>query len=66
MVGGGGYGRILLFILTSGSGLGWFLLLPFCSVILLPVSWFDGLARILSCVEDSGIWPEGCLMLVLL
>ena len=25
----------------------------------LPVSWFDGLARILSCVEDSGIWPEG-------
>ena len=25
----------------------------------LPVSWFDGLARILSCVEDSGIWLEG-------
>ena len=28
---------------------------------MLPVSWFDGLARILSCVEDSGIWPEGLL-----
>ena len=27
----------------------------------LPVSWFDGLARILSCVEDSGIWPDGLL-----
>ena len=23
----------------------------------LPVSWFGGLARILSCVEDFGIWP---------
>ena len=27
----------------------------------LPVSWFDGLARILSCVEDSGVWPDGLL-----
>ena len=27
----------------------------------MPVSWFDGLARILSCVEDSGIWPDGLL-----
>ena len=27
----------------------------------LPVSWFDGLARILSCVEDFGIWPHGLL-----
>ena len=27
----------------------------------LPVSWFDGLARILSCVEDFGVWPEGLL-----
>ena len=27
----------------------------------LAVSWFDGLARILSCVQDSGIWPEGLL-----
>ena len=27
----------------------------------LPVSWFDGIARILSCVEDFGIWPDGLL-----
>ena len=27
----------------------------------LPVSWFDGLARILSCVEDFGVWPDGLL-----
>ena len=27
----------------------------------LPVSWFGGLARILSCVEDFGIWPDGLL-----
>ena len=24
----------------------------------LPVSWFDGLARILSKVEEIGVWPE--------
>ena len=30
-------------------------------VKVLPVSWFDCLARILSCVEDFGIWPEGLL-----
>ena len=23
--------------------------------------WFDGLVRMLSCVEDSGIWPDGLL-----
>ena len=27
----------------------------------LPVSCFDGLARILSCVEDFGVWPDGLL-----
>ena len=27
----------------------------------LPASWFDGLARILSKVEDTGVWPEGLL-----
>ena len=27
----------------------------------MPLSWFDGLARILSCVEDFGIWPDGLL-----
>ena len=42
VVGGGGYGRILLFILTSGSGLGWSLLLLFCSVILLLLWGFWG------------------------
>ena len=28
---------------------------------MLPVSWFDGLARMLSCVEDFRIWPDGLL-----
>ena len=27
----------------------------------LPVSWFDGLARILTKVEDIGVWPDGLL-----
>ena len=27
----------------------------------LPVSWFDGLARILTKVEDTGVWPDGLL-----
>ena len=27
----------------------------------LPVSWYDGLARILTKVEDFGIWPDGLL-----
>ena len=27
----------------------------------LPVSWYDELARILTKVEDVGIWPEGLL-----
>ena len=26
-----------------------------------PVSWFGGLARIFSKVEDTGVWPEGLL-----
>ena len=26
-----------------------------------PVSWFDGLARILTKVEDIGVWPDGLL-----
>ena len=25
----------------------------------LPVAWFDGLARILTKVEEIGVWPEG-------
>ena len=27
----------------------------------LPLSWFDGLSRILTKVEDLGVWPEGLL-----
>ena len=27
----------------------------------LPVSWYDELARILSKVEDTGVWPDGLL-----
>ena len=27
----------------------------------LPVAWFDGLARVLSKVEETGIWLEGLL-----
>ena len=27
----------------------------------LPVSWFDGLARIFAKVEELGVWPEGLL-----
>ena len=25
----------------------------------MPVSWFDELARILTMVEDVGVWPDG-------
>ena len=27
----------------------------------LPVAWFDELARILAKVEDIGVWPDGLL-----
>ena len=27
----------------------------------LPVSWYDGLARILTKVEELGVWPDGLL-----
>ena len=27
----------------------------------LPVSWYDELARILTKVEDLGVWPDGLL-----
>ena len=42
---------------TAGSldGWGWRELKVF------PVSWFDGLARILTKVEDIGVWPDGLL-----
>ena len=42
---------------TAGSldGCGW------RELKVLPVFWYDGLARILSFVEDTGIWPDGLL-----
>ena len=27
----------------------------------LPLPWFDGLARILRLVEETGVWPDGLL-----
>ena len=27
----------------------------------MPLSWFDELARILTLVEDNGVWPDGSL-----
>ena len=39
---------------TAGS-------LDCCEFKALPVSWFDGLARIFSKVEELGVWPEGLL-----
>ena len=27
----------------------------------MPVAWYDDLARILTMVEDTGIWPDGLL-----
>ena len=42
---------------TAGSldGCGW------RELKILPVSWYDGLARILTKVEDLGVWPDGLL-----
>ena len=42
---------------TAGSLDGW----GWRELKVLPVSWFDGLARILSKVEETGVWPEGLL-----
>ena len=42
---------------TAGSLDGW----CWRELKALPVSWFDGLARIFSKVEDSGVWLEGVL-----
>ena len=27
----------------------------------MPVAWYDELARFLTMVEDTGVWPEGLL-----
>ena len=42
---------------TAGSLDGW----GWRELKVLPVAWFDGLARILSKVEDFGVWPDGLL-----
>ena len=42
---------------TAGSLDGW----GWRELKALLVSWFDELARILTCVEDTGVWPEGLL-----
>ena len=42
---------------TAGSLDGW----GWRELKVLPVSWYDGLARILTKVEDLGVWPDGLL-----
>ena len=42
---------------TAGSLDGW----VWRELKVLPTPWFDGLARILSLVEDTGVWPDGLL-----
>ena len=39
----------------SLDGLGW------RELKVLPVFWFNGLARVLSQIEEDGVWPEGLL-----
>ena len=42
---------------TAGSFDGW----GWKELKVLPVAWYDELARILSLVEDTGVWPDGLL-----
>ena len=42
---------------TAGSLDGW----GWRELKALPVSWFDELARVLTVVEDTGVWPDGLL-----
>ena len=42
---------------TAGSLEGW----GWRELKVLPVSWYDELARILTKVEDLGVWPDGLL-----
>ena len=43
---------------TAGSLDGW----GWRELKVLPVSWYDELARIISKVEDVGVWPDGLLI----
>ena len=42
---------------TAGSFDGW----GWRELKVLPVAWFDGLARILTRIEEIGVWPDGLL-----
>ena len=42
---------------TAGSLDGW----GWRELKVLPVAWYDGLARILTKVEELGVWPDGLL-----
>ena len=42
---------------TAGSLDGW----VWREIKALPAPWFDGLARILTLVEEEGVWPDGLL-----
>ena len=42
---------------TAGSLDGW----SWRELKVLPLSWYDGLARFLTKVEDVGVWPDGLL-----
>ena len=46
---------------TAGSLDGW----VWRDLNVLPVAWFDELARVLAKVEDVGVWPDGYWMLTL-
>ena len=46
---------------TAGSLDGW----GWRDLKVLPVSWYDEFARILTKVEDLGVWPGGLLVLTL-
>ena len=46
---------------TAGSLDGW----GWRKLKVLPVSWYDHLARIFSKVEENGVWPEGFWMPIL-
>ena len=45
--------RVLLLVVLMGAG--------WSELKVLPVSWYDGLARILTKIEDIGVWPDGLL-----